>query len=121
MYTVEVKAIGGFTQHSTHDSYRDAVDQADMVRGRVICDVPDGVYFLHPEGSSWIAVEFDGGQMIDRTEESNADTHSAANDSWAGVVPSDDDSEVDGDIAAAIIAAVMGDDTESDMVVVTKR
>jgi hypothetical protein len=36
MFAVEVKAIGGFTQHSTHASYRDAVDQADMVRGRVV-------------------------------------------------------------------------------------
>jgi hypothetical protein len=36
MFAVEVKAIGGFTQHSTHDSYRDACDQADMVRGRVV-------------------------------------------------------------------------------------
>lgn len=36
MYRVEVKAIGGWTQHSTHDSYRDAVDQADMVHGRVV-------------------------------------------------------------------------------------
>jgi hypothetical protein len=36
MFTVEVKAIDGYTTHSTHDSYRDAVDQADMVRGRVV-------------------------------------------------------------------------------------
>lgn len=38
MYTVEVKAIAGWTTHSTHESYRDAVDQADMVRGRVAGD-----------------------------------------------------------------------------------
>lgn len=38
MYKVEVKAIGGWTTHSTHDSYRDAADQADMVRGRVACE-----------------------------------------------------------------------------------
>ena len=36
MYKVEVKAIGGWTLHSEHRSYRDAVDQADMVRGRVV-------------------------------------------------------------------------------------
>jgi hypothetical protein len=37
-YTVEVKAIDGYTTHSTHDSYRDAIDQADMVKGRVAGD-----------------------------------------------------------------------------------
>jgi len=121
MFAVEVKAIDGYTTHSTHDSYRDAVDQADMVRGRVVCDVPDGVYFLHPEGSAWLAVEFEDGEIIDRTEESNADTHAAARDSWAGVVPSDDDSEIDGETALAIIAAAMGDDVDPDMVIVTKR
>ena len=36
MYMVEVKAIGGWTRHSEWASYRDAVDQADMVHGRVI-------------------------------------------------------------------------------------
>ena len=36
MYTVEVKAIGGWTRHSEHDSYCDAVDQADLVHGRVV-------------------------------------------------------------------------------------
>ena len=36
MYTVQVKVGGEYTHHSTHESYRDAVDQADMVRGRVV-------------------------------------------------------------------------------------
>jgi hypothetical protein len=36
MYTVQVKVGGEYTLHSTHDSYRDAVDQADMVHGRVV-------------------------------------------------------------------------------------
>ena len=35
-YRVEVKAIGGWEAHSTHESYRDAVDQADMVHSRVV-------------------------------------------------------------------------------------
>ena len=38
MYTVEVTTGGEFTTHSNHVSYRDAVDQADMVRGRVVAD-----------------------------------------------------------------------------------
>ncbi len=48
-YTVQVKAIAGWTHHSTHDSYRDAVDQADMVRGRVLCStgLPDEDAWKH--------------------------------------------------------------------------
>lgn len=38
MFSVEVKAIGGWTTHSTHAGYRDAVDQADLVGGRVLCN-----------------------------------------------------------------------------------
>lgn len=83
--------------------------------------ITDGVYFLHPEGSGWIAAEFCGGKMIDRTEESNASTHDVANDSWSGVVPSDDDTGLDYDVAVAIVSEVMGDDADSSMVVVTKR
>lgn len=36
MYTVEVKVGGGWTMHSQHESYHDAVDQSDMVHGRVM-------------------------------------------------------------------------------------
>ena len=36
-YQVTVKAGDGWTNHSEHESYRDAVDQADMVHGRVFC------------------------------------------------------------------------------------
>ena len=39
IYVVEVEAIGGWTTHSTHESYRDAVDQADMVHGRIVGDM----------------------------------------------------------------------------------
>lgn len=35
MYQVEVKSVAGWTLHSEHDSFRAAVDQADMVRGRI--------------------------------------------------------------------------------------
>ncbi len=34
-YIVEVPAIGGWTTHSTHESFRSAADQSDMVHGRV--------------------------------------------------------------------------------------
>lgn len=36
MYTVEVKAIGGWTRHSVHATYSDAADQCDMVHGRIV-------------------------------------------------------------------------------------
>ncbi len=35
-YLVEVKSVDGYTTHSDYDSYRDAVDQADLVGGRVV-------------------------------------------------------------------------------------
>lgn len=36
MWKVEVKSVDGWTHHSEHELYKDAVDQADMVHGRVI-------------------------------------------------------------------------------------
>ena len=36
MYTVQVKAIGGWTVHSEHDDLDDAIDQADLIGGRVV-------------------------------------------------------------------------------------
>ena len=36
MYTVEVKVSNEWIRHSDWDSYREAVDQSDMVRGRVV-------------------------------------------------------------------------------------
>ena len=36
MYAVEVNAVGGWTRHSEHTSYRDAVNQADLVHGRIV-------------------------------------------------------------------------------------
>lgn len=36
-WTVEVRATDCWTLHSTCDTWRDAVDQADMVHGRIVC------------------------------------------------------------------------------------
>jgi hypothetical protein len=82
-------------------------------------EIEDGVYFLHPEGSAWIAAEFRGGKLVDQTSESNAGSHNAAGDAWAGVEPSEYDEETEGDVAAAIVRAVMGEGTDADCVVVT--
>lgn len=47
MYKVETKSVAGWTTHSEHSSYRDAVDQSDMVHGRVLCST--GL----PDRSAW--------------------------------------------------------------------
>jgi len=80
----------------------------------------DGLYFLHPEGSCWIGAKFRGGQLIDQTEESNAATHAAANDSWAGCVPSDTDTDVTPYEADMIVAAVMEESVDPTMVIVQR-
>jgi len=80
--------------------------------------INDGTYFLHPEGSGWIGAEYRNGRYVGRIEESNAATHAAANDHYAGTVPSESDQDVDVATAEAIIRDVMGEDTCADMVVV---
>ena len=72
--------------------------------------VSDGVYFLHPVGSAWLAADVQSGRAIRQTEESLAGTHAAAGDVWAGIVPRDSDEIIVGDEAAEIIRLVMGDD-----------
>jgi len=49
-YKVEVKAVDGWTLHSEHDSYRDAVDQADMVHGRVVGDEQAWKWAVNEQG-----------------------------------------------------------------------
>jgi len=82
--------------------------------------ITDGTYFLHIDGGGWEAVQFRGGKLFDRTFESQAATHNAARDSWAGIVPSDDDTEIDEPLASAIVAAVLGDDVDPYCVIVTR-
>lgn len=83
--------------------------------------IENGIYFLHPDGSAWIAAHFAGGKCVDMAYESDAGTHQAANDSWGGVVPSDADTDVDIETAEAIIRECMSDDTNCEMVVVTRQ
>lgn len=56
-YKVEVKAIGGWTHHSEHESYRDALDQAEMVHGRV-ANPPQ--YSIEHTHSGYAVVRSDG-------------------------------------------------------------
>ena len=82
--------------------------------------VPNGTYFLHPEGSCWIAVRYRNGKLVAMTDESNAATHATANDSWADVVPSDNDAEVRGELASAVIADVLPK-SDPTMVIVARQ
>lgn len=80
----------------------------------------NGIYFLHPEGSCWVGAEYRGGRYVGRIEESNAATHAAARDHYAGTVPSESDQDVDLATAETIIREVMGEDTCVDMVIVQR-
>jgi hypothetical protein len=82
-------------------------------------EVEDGLYFLHPEGGMWSAVRFRGGKLRDSMEGCEASSHSAANDSWAGVEPEESDIEVDNNTADAIVAIAMPD-CDSSLVVVAR-
>ena len=68
MYTVEVKAIGGPTTHSTHDSSRDAVDQADMVSGRVVGDAAAWKYAVAEQGFTGDFLEWQSQDDDERAE-----------------------------------------------------
>lgn len=88
-------------------------------RGETI--MKDGLYFLHPEGSSWIGAIFKNEKLVTTIEACNAATHAAANDSLADIVPQDADVEVDDeDECKEIIKEVMGEDTHVEMVIVTR-
>lgn len=57
--------------------------------------IPDGIYFIHPDGCGWSACEFSGGEVIGGCDQSEAGTHAAARDAWAGVAPSESDELLD--------------------------
>ena len=40
--------------------------------------IADGIYFLHPEGSSWTAAQFRGGRMVDWTDGSESGRESVS-------------------------------------------
>jgi hypothetical protein len=67
--------------------------------------IPDGIYFAHEEGRGWTAMQFAAGHLAGTAEEANAATHLAANDFWAGIIPTDLDVEVGQELAAAIVRA----------------
>lgn len=70
-YAVQVRADGGYTLHSTHDSYRDAVGQADMVCGRVVIaatGLPNESAWKYAVSSQGFGGDFGDWQAMDDDE-----------------------------------------------------
>jgi hypothetical protein len=82
--------------------------------------IEDGIYFLQPEGSAWIAAKYTDGKLVGNAYEADQSTHQTSRDEWANVYPRDTDEEVDTDEATVIVRQVMGENTHVDMVVVSK-
>jgi len=83
--------------------------------------VPNGIYFLYPFGSDWDAVKIEGGHIVDGTEACLAETHNAAGDRWAGVVPSDDDEPLNQTDARQVVLAYYHDESMVSEVSVFRR
>jgi hypothetical protein len=80
-YAVQVKVGGEFTNHSTHDSYRDAVDQADMVHGRVVVaatGLTDRKAWSYAVAEQGFAGDFSEWQSMDDEERSEYETGAGA-------------------------------------------
>lgn len=84
-------------------------------------NIPDGIYYLHPEGSAWQGVEFARGEITGHWHEANMGSHDAAGDRYAGAYPSDDDAEVPVDLADRIVREAMREGTDPECVVVTRK
>lgn len=71
--------------------------------------IPDGTYYVHPDGGAWLRLRFAGGQIVDVGEESVQATHDAARDADAGRRPAESDVQVSRELAEAILAALYRD------------
>jgi hypothetical protein len=84
--------------------------------------IEDGIYFLFPEGSSWIVAEFHNGKLVRESDESQVDLHNAAGDAWANIVPNEDtDKLVEEPMSFAIVKAVCGEKAIAEYVSVYKK
>lgn len=71
--------------------------------------IPDGIYFLFPDGGGWEAAMIRNGKHVAGSSEPEAADHDKANDHWAGVSPSENDCPIeDGAMADAICQVVYG-------------
>jgi hypothetical protein len=68
----------------------------------------NGLYFLYPEGSGWIVADIRDSQVKGRAYESDVDTHDAARDNWAGIIPSEADTIVQGEKSVATVPSSDG-------------
>ena len=82
--------------------------------------IPNGTYYLHPDGSCWIAAIYRDGRHIAGSDQATQSTHDTARDSLADLGPDDSDEEVEGDLALAIIRDVMGENVYPECVTVTR-
>ena len=82
--------------------------------------IPDGVYYLHADGSAWQAAVYRGGRLRAESNEADQASHDAARDDLADLGPSDNDVEMTGDVADAIVREVMGAKTDLHAVIVTR-
>ncbi len=97
------------------DAYHEVLEDC-MTAKRTI---PDGVYFLHPDGSTWIAARYRSGHFVGQTEECLSQTHASARDRWSLVGPKVSDQIVDEEISELVIADVMPGSVP-DCIVVTR-
>lgn len=75
--------------------------------------IPDGLYFVQPEGACWQVYRFRDGRVVGMSDEAMADRHDEARDSWAGIRPSEADElldETDEQLSIDIAIAVGYDD-----------
>ncbi len=119
------KAYGGkaFAGHGNYSvSAADQMGLTLLVK-EASAHIDDGVYFLHPEGSDWIALRFRNQKIVGQSCGADLGTHNAANDDWSEIEPSDSDEECESDeIASTIIrkyAAYWGRDIREDCISVS--
>lgn len=90
-----------------------------MTNKTVAGTICDGTYFLHPDGSAWVAAVYRGGDWVATVHEATAEMHAAAGDDLAGIVPDETDEPVVGAVCDRIVAEVFGDDTDRECVSVS--
>ena len=66
--------------------------------------VPDGDYFLYPEGGGWSVQRWRDNECVAETEDYKMGSHNAAGDHFAGTEPLDSDTFVEDEDVRAIIA-----------------
>ena len=90
--------------------FSDKQEAIDLATELNKVEIEDGIYILWPEGSSWISVTVEDGEITGKFEQSEFETHVAARDRFAKSGPSDDDTNVDDRGILKMIADYCGHD-----------